>query len=71
MRGKQSENITGLSSDAIRDLRARVGVNGKGWDASIYGLNLNDQRGVAAVLSSIVVNPIQPLKVGLDVNFRF
>jgi outer membrane receptor protein involved in Fe transport len=71
VRGKQTENNTGLSSDAIRDLRARVGVNGKGWDASIYGLNLNDQRGVAAVLSAIVVNPIQPLKVGMDVNFKF
>jgi iron complex outermembrane recepter protein len=71
VRGKQSENITGASSDAIRDLRARVGVSGKGWDASIYGLNLNNQRGVAAVLSSLVVNPIQPLKVGVDVNFRF
>ena len=71
MRGKQSESITGLSSDSIRDLRARVGLTGKTWDASIYGLNLNDQRGVAAVLSSIVVNPIQPLKVGVDVNFRF
>ena len=46
-------------------------MNGKTWDASIYGLNLYDQRGVAAVLSSIVVNPIQPLKVGVDVNFRF
>jgi iron complex outermembrane recepter protein len=70
-RGKQSETITGKSSDSIRDLRARVGVSGKNWDASIYGQNLNDQRGVAAVLSDLVVNPIQPRKVGLDVNFKF
>lgn len=71
VRAKQSEAVTGNNSDAVRDVRARVGVNGKAWDASIYGQNLNNQQGVAAVLSSIVVNPIQPLKVGLDVNFKF
>jgi iron complex outermembrane receptor protein len=70
-RGSQSEMITGLSSASITDVRLRLGVGGKGWDASVYGNNLNDQRGVAAVLSAAAVNPIQPRKVGVDLNVRF
>lgn len=70
-RGSQSEMITGLRSDSITDVRVRLGVGGKAWDASLYGINLNDQRGVSAVLSAAVVNPIAPRKVGVDLNVRF
>lgn len=70
-RGPQTEMTTGKSSDSVRDLRLRLGVGGKSWDASVYGLNLSNQKGVAAVLSSAAVNPIQPRKVGIDANFRF
>ena len=70
-RGIQSEMATGINSDVIQDLRMRVGLSTKTWDASIYGTNLNDQRGVAAVLNSLVVNPIQPRKIGLDLSIKF
>ena len=70
-RDEQTEMTTGWASDTIEDLRLRVGVGGERWDASVYGTNLSNQRGVAAVLSALVVNPIQPRKVGVDVNFRF
>lgn len=70
-RGIQSEMATGLSSDVIQDLRMRVGFSSKVWDLSFYGTNLNDQRGVAAILNSLVVNPIQPRKLGVDFNVKF
>jgi len=70
-RGAQSEMTTGQSSDSLRDLRLRLGVGGKGWDASVFGSNLNNQKGVAAVLSSAAVNPIAPRRVGVDVSVRF
>lgn len=43
-RGSQSEMIAGLSPASITDVRLRLGVGGKDWDASVYGINLNDQR---------------------------
>lgn len=70
-RDAQTEMVTGAASDSIRDLRARVGVSGKNWDASLYGQNLTNQQGIAAVLSSLVVNPIQPRKIGVDLSFKF
>jgi len=70
-RGQQSEMTTGSASDSIRDWRLRLGVGGETWDFSVYGSNLSDQRGVNAVLSALVVNPIQPRKYGVDVTFRF
>ena len=69
-RGSQSEMIAGLSPASITDVRLRLGVGGKDWDASVYGINLNDQRGVAAVLSAAAVSPIPPRKVGVDLNVR-
>jgi outer membrane receptor protein involved in Fe transport len=70
-RGAQNEMTTAKESDSIRDWRLRIGVGSEKWDVSVYGLNLNDQRGVSAILSAAVVNPIQPRKVGIDANFRF
>ena len=70
-RGAQTEMITGLRSDSISDVRLRLGVGGKAWDASLYGINLDNQRGVAAVLSAAAVNPIAPRKLGVDLNLRF
>ncbi len=70
-RGSQTELATGLASDSIRDLRVRLGVGQKAWDASLYAMNLNNQKGVAAVLNSATVNAIQPRKIGLDVAYRF
>lgn len=71
VRGSQSELMTGKSSDTIRAFNARVGLTGKSWDLSVYGQNLSDQRGVAAVLSSLAVNPIQPRKIGVDLALKF
>jgi hypothetical protein len=84
-RGAQTEMMTGASSDSLRDLRLRLGVGGKAWaarrgrqgvggkawDASVYGQNLSNQTGVAAVLNSAAVNPLQPRKVGVDLNLLF
>lgn len=70
-RGAQSEMTTGKESDSLRDWRLRVGFGAEKWDVSVYGMNLSDQRGVSAILSSLVVNPIQPRKYGIDANFRF
>ena len=70
-RGLQTELATGLASDSIRDLRVRLGLGQKNWDASIYALNLNNQKGIAAVLNSATVNAIQPRKIGLELAYRF
>jgi hypothetical protein len=70
-RDEQREMTTGTSSDTLEDLRMRFGLGGKHWDAAIYGTNLTNQKGVAAVLSAAVVNPIQPRKFGVEANFRF
>jgi iron complex outermembrane receptor protein len=70
-RGAQTEMTTGQASDSIRDLRVRFGLGQKNWDFSVYGQNLSNQKGVSSVLSALVVNPIQPRKIGADFNLRF
>lgn len=70
-RGAQSELTTAAESDSVRDLRLRIGVGQEKWDVSIYGTNLTNQNGVAAILSALVVNPVQPRTIGIDTSFRF
>ncbi|CAN5691142.1 hypothetical protein BH11PSE12_BH11PSE12_19880 [soil metagenome] len=70
-RGAQSEATTGLSSDAIRDIRARLTLAQPNWDIGVFADNIANQKGIAAVLSYTIVNPIQPRKVGVDMRYRF
>lgn len=70
-RAAQGELTTGLESDLIRDLRTRVTIGGNNWDASVFATNLKNQKGVAAVVNSAAVNPIQPRKVGVELAYRF
>lgn len=70
-RDSQKEITTGNSSESIRDLKFRIGIGQKDWDASIYGTNLTNQKGIAAVLSAAVVNAIQPRKFGVDVSYKY
>ncbi len=68
-RDKQIDLASGLESEDIENLSARIGVRGDQWEAYLFGNNLTDERGPSVLQATTLQTPY-PRRVGLQLRYQ-
>ena len=68
-RDEQIDLASGLVSEDVENLSARVGVRGEQWELYLFGDNLTDERGPAVRQATTVQSPY-PQRIGLQLRYQ-
>ena len=69
-RDKQIDLASGLVSDDIEDIAARIGVQDESWELYLFGANLGDERG-PGTLGVTTQNGHYPRRVGVQLKYHY